>query len=80
MSPEPLYVDADATSGGLDDLLNTEGKTCSEEGCGHKAHAAFQWAPGHFAGFRCACCFRSMWEGTLQNVQESLAGLPEECS
>lgn len=59
--------------------LSVEGKACSMPDCTHKAHSVWSWAPGHLDGYRCVCCIRAIWQETLQNVQESLAGLPEGC-
>ena len=62
-----------------DDRFNLDNKTCSIPNCNHKAHGVWEWAPAHFGGYRCACHLREIWQETLQNVQESLAGLPERC-
>ena len=64
---------------GKDDYYNLEGKSCSMPDCAHAAHGAWEWAPGHRGGYRCACCMRAIWQETLQSVQEGLAGLPEGC-
>lgn len=58
---------------------SVEGKLCSMPSCGHKAAAVWQWAPGHLDGYRCNCCMRAVWEETLEDVQKSLAELPEDC-
>ncbi len=67
-------------SGGVRDHLDPTGQECSETDCGHAALAAFMWAPGHYAGFRCVCHFRETWEEMLRNLKESLAELPKGCT
>jgi len=60
----------------LEELTNPIGKFCA---CGHPAYAAFSPFAGRYYGFKCACCFRLMWEEAAEHTARSLAALPTEC-
>lgn len=48
-------------------------------GDGHPGWRRFAWRPGVIGEPMCACCFRKMWQSTLENVTKGLAELPAEC-